>query len=67
MLGGYPKKHAGEGSYMCTTHALQLEGPDDVGGQLLRVCQGHAHHPVGLCTSRRPILKYKVMKNLKYS
>ena len=41
---------------MCTTHALQLEGPDHVGGQLLGVGQRHAHHPVGVRAARRPVL-----------
>lgn len=48
--------HGNQGSYMCATHALKLEGPDDVGGQLLGVCQGHTHHPVGLCSASRPVL-----------
>ena len=41
---------------MCATHALQLEGADDVGGQLLRVCQCHTHDAVGLCAAQRPVL-----------
>ena len=49
---------------MCTTHTLQLEGPDHVGGQLLGVGQGHAHHPVGLCPPAGPILKFKKLKPL---
>ena len=44
-------------SYMCTTHALQLEGADDVGGELLGVRQRHAHHPVRLRPPTRPVLK----------
>ena len=42
---------------MCTTHALQLQGADHVGGQLLGVSQGHAHHPVCLCAPTGPVLK----------
>ena len=42
---------------MCTTHALQLQGADHVGGQLLGVGQGHAHHPVCLCAPTGPVLK----------
>ena len=49
---------------MCTTHTLQLEGPDHVGGQLLGVGQGDAHHPVGLCPPAGPILKFKKLKPL---
>ena len=41
---------------MCATHALQLEGADDVGGQLLGVRQRHAHHAVGLRAAARPVL-----------
>ena len=44
---------------MCATHALQLEGAYDVGGQLLRVGQGHAHHAVGLRAAGGPVLKRK--------
>ena len=44
-------------SYMCTTHALELQGPDDVCGELLGVCQGHTHHPVRLCPPAGPVLK----------
>ena len=44
-------------SYMCTTHALQLQGADHVGGQLLGVRQGDAHHPVGLGAPAGPVLK----------
>ena len=44
---------------MCTTHTLQLERPDHVGGQLLGVGQGDAHHSVGLGTAAGPILKLK--------
>ena len=45
-------------SYMCTTHTLQLEGPDHVGGQLLCVRQGHTHHSVRLRPSTGPVLKW---------
>ena len=45
---------------MCTTHTLQLEGPDHVGGQLLGVRQGDAHHPVGLGAPAGPVLKQRV-------
>ena len=45
-------------SYMCTTHTLQLERPDHVGGQLLCVRQGHAHHSVRLRPSTGPVLKW---------
>ena len=48
--------HGKQGSYMCATHALQLEGSDDVGGQLLGVRQRDTHDPVGLCAARRPVL-----------
>ena len=48
--------HGKQGSYMCATHALQLESSDDVGGQLLGVRQGHTHDSVGLCTAGWPIL-----------
>ena len=41
---------------MCTTHALQLEGADAVGGELLRVGQGDAHHAVGLGAPGGPVL-----------
>ena len=41
---------------MCATHALQLEGPDDVGGQLLGVGQRDAHDAVGLGAAGRPVL-----------
>ena len=44
---------------MCTTHTLQLEGPDHVGGQLLGVGQGDAHHTVGLRAPAGPVLKLK--------
>ena len=44
-------------SYMCTTHTLELEGPDDVGGQFLGVGQCHAHHAVRLRAPARPVLK----------
>ena len=44
------------GSYMCTTHALKLEGSDDISGEFLSVRQCDAHHSVRLCSSRRPIL-----------
>ena len=42
---------------MCTTHALQLQGADHVGGQLLGVSQGHAHHPACFCAPTGPVLK----------
>ena len=42
---------------MGTTHALQLERSDDVGGQFLDVGQGDAHHAVGLSAAARPILE----------
>ena len=42
---------------MCTTHTLELEGPDHVGGQLLGVGQGDAHHAVGLGAPAGPVLK----------
>ena len=42
---------------MCTTHTLQLEGPDHVGGQLLGVRQGDAHHAVGLGAPAGPVLE----------
>ena len=38
------------------THSLELESPDDVGGELLRVGQRDGHDPVALCASRRPVL-----------
>ena len=44
---------------MCTTHTLQLKGPDHVGGKLLGVRQGDAHHPVGLGAPAGPVLKLK--------
>ena len=44
---------------MCTTHTLQLEGPDHVGGQLLGVRQGDAHHAVGLGAPAGPVLELK--------
>ena len=44
---------------MCTTHTLQLERPDHVGGQLLGVGQGDAHHTVGLRAPAGPVLKLK--------
>ena len=43
-------------SYMGTTHALQLEGAYDVGGELLGVSQRHAHHAVRLRPAARPVL-----------
>ena len=46
-------------SYMCTTHTLELERPDHVGGQFLGVRQGDAHHAVRLCSPAGPILKIK--------
>jgi hypothetical protein len=51
-------RHAGcvKISYMCATHALQLKGAYDVGGELLRVRQRDAHDAVGLRAARRPIL-----------
>ena len=44
---------------MSCTHALQLEGPDDVGGELLAVRQGDAHDAVRLGAAGRPILKHE--------
>ena len=41
---------------MCTTHTLELERPDHVGGQRLGVGQGDAHHSVGLGSPHRPVL-----------
>ena len=41
---------------MGTTHALQLEGAYDVGGELLGVRQRHAHHAVRLRPAARPVL-----------
>ena len=41
---------------MGTTHALQLEGANDVGGELLGVRQRHAHHAVRLRPAARPVL-----------
>ena len=38
------------------THALDLEGPDDVGGQLLRVGQRDRHDPVAFGAAARPVL-----------
>ena len=44
---------------MGTTHALQLERSDDVGGQFLDVGQGDAHHAVGLGAPAGPVLELK--------
>ena len=44
---------------MCTTHTLELEGPDHVGGELLGVGQGDAHHAVRLRPPAGPVLKLK--------
>ena len=44
---------------MGTTHALQLERSDDVGGQFLDVGQGDAHHAVRLRPPAGPVLKLK--------
>ena len=45
---------------MGTTHALQLEGADDVGGELLGVRQRHAHHAVRLRPAARPVLNTQI-------
>ena len=45
------------GAYIECTHSLKLEGSDDVGGQLLCVCQRDAHHAVRLRAARRPVLE----------
>ena len=52
-------------SYMCTTHALELQGPDDVCGELLGVCQGHTHHPVRLSPPAGPVLKKTIVSPLR--
>ena len=41
---------------MCATHALELKGAYDVGGELLRVRQRDAHDAVGLGAAGRPVL-----------
>ncbi len=43
-------------AYIDCTHALELEGANCVGSQLLRVRQGHRHHPVVLRAPHGPIL-----------
>lgn len=37
-------------------YLAQREGADSVGCQLDCVLQGHLDHPIGLCTSARPVL-----------
>ena len=48
--------HAGKGSYMCATHALELEGAYDVCSELLGVGEGDAHDAVGLGAPGGPVL-----------
>ena len=49
---------------MCTTHTLQLEGPDDIGGQFLGVGERDAHDTVGVGPPARPVLKWN--ENINY-
>ena len=43
-------------SYVESTHSLELEGADGVGGQLLGVRQRHRHDAVGLGAAGGPVL-----------
>ena len=52
---------------MCSTHTLQLEGPDHVGGQLLGVRQGDAHDAVGLGAPAGPVLELKKRELIIFS
>ena len=52
------------GAYMCTTHALELEGPDHIGGEFLDISQGHTHHAIGLCSPGGPVLKSNSISEL---
>ncbi len=43
-------------TYVESTHALQLERPDGVSGQLLSVSQRNTHDSVVLCAPAGPVL-----------